>query len=213
MFIYNSNIINELERSISSERLSKYLIVANGHKEKALKLYLWNAEISTAFYLPLQGLEVTLRNAMHSALSIKFESAHWYDLAPLNDPAKEIIRKAKYEVMKAQGVVNAPHVVAELSFGFWLSLLNREYHQTLWIPVLGKSFRNAELSRGKIRSTLDHLRVFRNRIFHHEPIFTRCLDKDYESTIKVIGWINTTKAKWIFQHNNVMETIGKKPII
>lgn len=213
MFIYDTNIINELEEVISLERLSTYLRASNGNKQIALKLYLWNSEISAAFYLPLQGLEVALRNALHSALSRKYGNGHWYDMAPIDARAQEMVAKAKTEVQRSHGIVNPPHVVAELSFGFWLSLLNRQYHQTLWIPVLGKAFPNAHKSRAEINDALSPLRTLRNRIAHHEPIFARHLVDDYTNIVKIIGWINADKARWIEYHNVVTDTLRRKPIL
>ncbi len=213
MFIYNPNIINELEGTISLDRLSTYLNAANGNKETALKLYLWNSEISAAFYLPLQGLEVALRNALHSVLASKYGNAHWYDRAPIDAYAQETVRKAKAEVQKSHGVVNAPHVVAELSFGFWLSLLGKQYHQTLWIPALGKVFSNAHKSRTEVNDALQPLRLLRNRIAHHEPIFSRHLAADYTNVIKTIDWVNKDKAGWIDYHNVVTDTLSRKPAL
>jgi len=48
-FSYSSNVINALERALSSERLSTYLVAANGDHAGALRLYVWNTEISAAF--------------------------------------------------------------------------------------------------------------------------------------------------------------------
>lgn len=210
MFIYDSNNINKLEQSISPDRLSTYLSAAQNNQESALKLYLWNSQASAAFYIPLQGLEIALRNALHQALSLKFNSAFWYEIAPLDRYSQENIAEAKEKCRKAYGTTDPPHIVAELSFGFWVSLLNRTYHQSLWIPALGKAFPNAKLPRGDIHTKLNHIRILRNRIAHHEPIFKRHLEQDYKSIIEFIGWMNPVKADWIHQNNAVLDIINKK---
>jgi hypothetical protein len=211
MFIYTPVVIDDLERSISKDRLSTYMRAVGNDKESALKLYLWNSEISSAFYIPLQGLEVTLRNAIHQAMTAKFKNDSWYDMTPLDNRGKDTVFAAKETVRRNHGTVNPPHVIAELSFGFWITLLNKKYHQTLWIPALGKAFPHARLPRSEIHETLNHIRILRNRIAHHEHIFGRHLAEDYRNIIKVIGWMNPVKADWIDQHNFVGSALGRKP--
>lgn len=213
MFDYRIDIIENLEKAISSERLSTYLAATSNNKENAIKLYLWNTELSAAFYLPLQGLEVTLRNALHRELACKYETDKWYELVKLGSVQTAQIDKANKTVEKLHGKVSPPHMVAELSFGFWISLLNRKYHPTLWAKTLYKAFPNTKPNRAKIVERLDHLRIFRNRIAHHESIFKRDLLKDYSSIIEAISWICPDTAKWIDSHNSVVSTLHKKPHI
>jgi hypothetical protein len=77
-FTYTPSVISALEAALSSERLTAYLQATGGHQERALRLYLWNTEISAAFYGPLQGLEIVLRNALHRELS-RVHGVSWYD--------------------------------------------------------------------------------------------------------------------------------------
>ena len=77
-FSWDENILDDLEASFSAERLGTYLKAAGGDRARALHLYTWNTAISAAFYGPLQGLEVALRNAMHRRLTA-FYGAAWYD--------------------------------------------------------------------------------------------------------------------------------------
>ena len=70
------NVIAELESTLSRERLGTYLrAVPNRDREQALRLYLWSVALSCAFYGAPQGLEVTLRNAMHKQLASRYGSA------------------------------------------------------------------------------------------------------------------------------------------
>ena len=77
-FPWDEDLLDELQASFSSERLGTYVKAARGDRAKALHLYTWNTAISAAFYGPLQGLEVALRNAMHRRLTECYGSA-WYD--------------------------------------------------------------------------------------------------------------------------------------
>ena len=79
-FDLNEEILNELETSLSPDRLGTYLRAANGDRAKAVRLYTWNTAVSAAFYGPLQALEVALRNAMNRSLESAYGSS-WYDNA------------------------------------------------------------------------------------------------------------------------------------
>lgn len=211
MYIYHIEIIDKLKNSLSCERLSTYEQAVNKNTESALKLYVWNTQISAAFYVPLQGLEVTLRNVLHKQLTLKYHREDWYEIAPLDAKDKEKIQKAKETVLKQHGKTQTPHVVAELSFGFWQTLLNKKYYQTLWIPALYKAFPNKPPKLSTINENLFNLRLLRNRIAHHEPIFQRHLAKDYENLIQVISWICPETAQWIDGHNTVNDVLRTRP--
>src|SRR4051812_36645942 len=71
-------VLDALQASLSPERFATYLAAANGERAEALRLYTWNTALSAAFYGPLQGLEVAVRNAMHRELSVRYGPA-WYD--------------------------------------------------------------------------------------------------------------------------------------
>ena len=140
--------------------MSTYLNAVGGDREKAFHLYAWNTATSAAFYGPLQGLEVALRNAIHRQLTGCY-GATWYDnpAAGLDAGCLERIANAKQEVARppsartraastpAAGHAAGPsRIVAALSFGFWISLLgsggyidpagHADYEKTLWRPAL-----------------------------------------------------------------------------
>ena len=204
MFHYTAENKQKLIKSLSGERLSTYLKAKNNDLEKALELYIKNIEISAAFLVPLQGLEVSLRNSLNETIKDHYQTEDWFNQIPLNDGAQNIIRKVKASVKKHQSNPQTSHIIAELPFGFWLALLNKEYHQTLWIPFLHKSFPSAGKPRAKIHGHLDHIRIFRNRIAHHEPVFNRHLEQDYTSIITALEWICPDTAAWVKTHSKVL---------
>src|SRR3954449_2782247 len=77
-FPFNDEILEALVASLSPERVATYVTVTGGDRGRAMRLYTWNTAASAAFYGPLQGLEVALRNAMHRELSATYGLA-WYD--------------------------------------------------------------------------------------------------------------------------------------
>jgi hypothetical protein len=184
--------------------------------DRALRLYVWNTEMSAAFYSALQGVEIALRNAVHRELS-RVYGTHWYDnpALPLSPVAKNLLREAKAAIAQRKKPVIPPRVVAELPFGFWVSLLGPGpsglYEMRLWRPILYKAFPNAKLMRKQVHLPLDQLRTLRNRIAHHEPIFQRRLADDYHSILQVLGWICADTAAWVDHHSTVQALLAARP--
>ena len=141
----------------------------------------------------------------------------WYDnpaigMAPA---ALRLVGDAKDTLAKSRKPVDPPRVVAELSFGFWVSLLGRgpsgRYETTLWRPAVHRAFPHIRSLRKHVHAPLDSLRVLRNRIAHHEPIFTRHLAADYARILTVIGWICPDTAAWIDHHSTVHALLTTRP--
>jgi hypothetical protein len=212
-FQYNQPIITALGRTLSQDRLSTYLAATAGKMEEALHLYNWNADVSGALYAPLQGLEIALRNALHDVLSSSYSPA-WYDSPKINMDAYTTgdIRKAKDILARRGALLTPPNIMAELSFGFWVSLLASNYHVQLWIPTLHKSFLNlGSKKRRDVYHALNHLRKLRNRIAHHEPIFNRHLVADYDSIITAIDWVCPKTATWVDAHSIFRKVWDERP--
>lgn len=222
LFSFSDEVLAALETSLSPERMTTYTRKTNGDRERAIRLYTWNTAISAAFYGPLQGLEVALRNAMHIQLTQKY-GLEWYDNAAceLDQGALSRIHDAKASLTRGKYAIDSPHVIAELPFGFWVSLLGkggwaaapdtgkRNYDMTLWRPALYKAFPHSRRSRSETHRPLDYLRTFRNRIAHHEPIFSRHLEKDFNSILEVTSWICPKTAQWIEHHSRVRTLLAQ----
>ena len=213
-FLYTPAILAALEDTVSTERLYPYREATGHDPAAALRLYAWNAAISAALYVPLQGVEITLRNALHQELA-KVYGASWYTNPETGLTSTETRRidQAMVNLTRSGKPTSPDRVLAELSFGFWVSLLGHgpDYEMKLWRPALYKAFSHAKLSRRQAHTPLDLLRTLRNRIAHHEPIFGRHLAADYASMIRVIHWISPETAQWVQQHNTVEQTLAKRP--
>ncbi|MCY4591378.1 MAG: hypothetical protein OXE86_12625 [Alphaproteobacteria bacterium] len=214
-FCYTDEILDGLEVFLSRERLGTYLVAARENREGAVRLHVWNTAVSAAFYEPLQGLEIALRNAMNRRLGERYGDA-WYDngRAGFDRGALERIANTRAKLAR-DGHSDDPHrVVAALSFGFWVSLLGpggrmaagrrANYEMTLWRPALRGAFpHRAPMTRRQAHRPLNVLRTLRNRIAHHEPIFARNLVADHERILDVAGWISPATRAWIEHHSRV----------
>ena len=190
-----------LERSLSEPRLGRYLGAANGDKHYALRLYVWNAQLCEAFYLPMQIAEVCARNAIHRVL-IEHHKSDWFNrggfLCTLPKRLRDELDSAIKDAREKHGAgMTTNYVVAGLSFGFWVHLLTKNYDGVFWPTYYPSSFPN--LPRGTTREILyerlDRLRLFRNRIAHHKPIFDHRPRGEYLSILELIGW-SCAETEW-----------------
>jgi hypothetical protein len=189
---YSAAFLVAVQRTVTVERLTRYLNAAGADFSKALELYELNVQLSAILYGMLQGLEVAVRNAEHQALTRSFGAPDWYDVPPspgFGMPAAGSMGPAWHEyavlspywrdkVDEAKlkpGVGNNPgKVIAELTFGFWVDLVKSVNHRRLWVDrKLHAAFPNARgVQRSVIHDRLKAIQLLRNRISHHEPVIT-----------------------------------------
>ncbi|MBT9557811.1 MAG: Abi family protein [Myxococcales bacterium] len=207
---------DELRKSISAPRFRTYE-GATATARDALLLYAWNARASAAFYVSLQGLEVTLRNAFHREMGAKF-GEDWLTASrsSLLAEQRRLVDEALTQLQKLGRGQGPDDVVAALSLGFWLSLLTKSY-ETLWRQALYRVFSNAKavtgrgLNRPDALDKLNHIRVLRNRIAHHEPIFQRHLEADAKSISDVIRWMSPETADWYSSISDLSAVLVERP--
>ena len=217
-FTFTPSIIDELISHISPERFATYLRKTDNNREVAIRLYGWNTVACSVFYRPLQTLEVTLRNSMHSNL-VRCYGDDWYynPDVKLTEQALASIRIAREHIGKS---FTPPDIIGTLSFGFWVKLFSKgddgtDYVQKLWNPALRHSFPHLSGSpdRVYILEILRYLNMFRNRIAHHEPIFKLHLQKNHEDILESIGWISPTAREWVESRSRVPELLSLLPLL
>ena len=86
-----SKYFSELQRAVSDGRLEPYLRHSpNGDVAQAFATYLWNLALCESLYPALQGIEVTLRNSIHSAASSEFGDEFWFKSQLIGYERKQI---------------------------------------------------------------------------------------------------------------------------
>lgn len=122
----------EVEPNISPARLLRYQSASGDPLDTAVN-FLWNIELCEAFYYSLNAVEISLRNGLHRSLTQHFGVPHWYDRHGLMEPyQKGEIDKVKGRIQRRGDSVTPDRVVSELTFGFWVTILSRNYDARLW---------------------------------------------------------------------------------
>jgi len=129
--------IKTFRATLSEARFARYLAASNGREGDALALYVWNAKISQAFYLPIQIWEICLRNQMNRFLCWKYGGAWPYDeqraVRQLQGKDKEKLIESRERQARNRGLPQATtdSIAADLTAGFWVGLLAHRYAQHL----------------------------------------------------------------------------------
>lgn len=203
-------------KTLSVDRFDTYLKAAGHDIERAIRLYIWNAQVGASFHLPIQAVEVALRNAISSAASGKFGDDWWRN----REFTKHFDRERRLDIDMVVSRINSKRlplmtaqIVAGLSFGFWVGLLQPKYNPPLWSSHLRTAF--PHLPKMETRITLfkyaGDVATLRNRISHHEPIFKRDLLTDFSELMKLLAWICPETSAWIRPHCEVPALMRRKP--
>ena len=155
---------------------------------------------------PLSASELALRNAVHDCVSAVHGRQWLGDRQVLQGNELRRVDDARSQVRRERKNPTADRVVAELSFGFWLSLFARRY-DGLWNAVLNRAFTPTPLRRD-LYARLAQLRDLRNRIAHHEPIHHLALSDYYDGALWVLERISPVAAAWVSQHSRVPQILA-----
>ena len=124
--------IAALEQALSLERFARYLDWAAGDRSRAIALYTLNAQLSESLYIPMQMLEIALRNRIHTVMSAALHE-QWYDepRCQLGSRQAEQLAKAKQDLTNAGRAATPGRIVAALTVGYWTAFFNTDY-EDLW---------------------------------------------------------------------------------
>ena len=162
--------ISLIKKYISSERFRSY---------SGIDEYLENLVFSKKAYIPLSILEISLKNSINDLLTDKL-GENWLENKDFltNDSLRKI-EEAKKILYKRAELISKSKIIAELSFGFWVNLFKKPYEMKLRTKDIQKIFTNLPpkkekiINREVIYKELNHIRNFRNRVFHYEKVINK----------------------------------------
>ncbi len=201
--VYNKQFF---EKVFSGKRMERYFTLYPQDEARAIGHYQCNLLLAEAFYVSLSVFEVTLRNALSRELATMTGREDWYVIFP-NTPGlsnlNRYITQASKQIAGRHESITPSKVIAELTLGFWVSLLNSEYERILWkdlrraFPFMPKSQRQ----RKNVSAPLNIFRAFRNRVFHNESICwnLRRVEEIHRQMTTVMGWMNRDIPAWLQQ--------------
>jgi hypothetical protein len=224
-----------LTRALSSERMSAFREVGDSDRDTAAR-YAWNIALGMAMTPLLHCIEVTLRNAIFHAGALCYPNPRryhhvpcWLDMYPsvLDSEDEKAVSSACIALHRRAKQRTSGRLIAELGFGFWVSLLRRPYDQgrakgtgsgfALWTAAnLKQSFPNLSSrfrTRESIHSRFEEARLFRNRISHHEPIFHKDIEKLHGEFSRALAWMNLDAYRAVDAFDDTIQLLRVGPRI
>ena len=215
-----------LEKFASKPRINRFF-VATGTKTGAKNLYKANLLVSQAFYPILNLMEIFLRNSLYASVEAYFSNSDWiisekngfmsdHSLAASGYYLKNSVINAENKMLRKGITVTAGKVLAEQSFGFWVSLFEPAHYRLIGGSVI-HSFphKPPHINRKAFFLMLSKIRDFRNRIYHNEPVcFSGALvDFSYSRQIKddifdLLDWMEPVIKKYVKRFDNIDEKIS-----
>lgn len=180
-------------RDLSQERFEPYLNAADGDTDRAWHQYRWNLRLVAAVTPLFCDVEVVLRNTIHRQLCTLFRREDWW-AAPklsLNRQSLGLLEPVikKHDRKLANGRVGPGRVVADVTLGFWVSLLSKggeaplgrriAYEKELWRPALRLGFATGSTTptgrarrppRQNVHDRASNFQQLRNAAAHHRRI-------------------------------------------
>lgn len=168
-----------------------------------------NLKISKHLYIPLSILEVSLRNSINNLFE-KLYGAGWLvnEAQFLKHKEIEKIQKAKDRITDDGGEISKDKLVSELTFGFWTALFQSVYDNKMRFSNLKNIFPNLpprtqqEITRNILSTKLNHIRKFRNRIFHHENIIKDEFNDIENNVYEILEFFDNELAQYTRDLNN-----------
>ncbi len=180
------------QKIFSAARMGKYANACSGDKRKTMLLYRYNLRLCQWFCGVLNLFEVMLRNAINEHYRAYYSNPDWIvnqaDTGRLLEFNMDEIKQTETSYRR-RGIYNNDKMVASLTMGFWTKLFSKKRYKRGGKSLL-RIFPNKVKgkSQSDVYKDLTHIREFRNRIAHHEPI---CFDG--------YGNINTDFARKHYQ--------------
>lgn len=214
MSILTQGDTDTVRLALSLARMSTYDAAVHEDGKSALALYFWNAQVSAALFESLQICEVVIRNAVSDALeSIYGPEWPWKPTFETSLPYGRM-----QDLFKArENMATTGQVIAELSFYFWQQMFTNRHYVRIWESQIERVFPNMDAAMAKqpkrihIHDELEHIRTLRNRIAHHEPIFHRNLEDDFQRIVKLIGFKCPVSSQWLIENNLFKSIYSLKP--
>ena len=193
---------NEIKKCLSADRLRPYEDMAKLTPYLDIALYNAIQLQSSLLFLPLQYLEICLRNKINDSLfefytkrqkkiNLPGSPKEWYLWMPTNAQTIHNIHIAKNET---KGTAN--DIISHLHFGIWKHILNERTNNRdplfFWNGVVHNIFPNTTYKKEQIIQQISNITIIRNRLFHYEPIW-----KPQEKILSIENALHEIEQKYL----------------
>lgn len=231
---------NEIARCLSADRIKPCeRLVGLPFVASSIVVYDMLQLQQSLFFLPLQYLEICLRNRIDESLSSYYSSIscrtklpglakEWYLWMPEANKTKVAVLEA-YDRAKSEvkgRALKSGDVIGRMNFGIWRHVLKERadnkdrFH--FWRAVVKEIFPNAPCRKEGILQRLGGLTVIRNRLFHYEPLWKTGatavsiedalseMRRKYDLIMEFIGWMSLALKKFVSSNDSMYDEISSR---
>ena len=189
--------VQALRTPLSAPGLERYR-TNDGPNLHMLANYFWNMDLAETLFPSLPAVEVGLHNTIHATLSNRYGTQQWwhqpYVLGPKQHDAIVGIDVANQNEYSPPSTL--ARLVASRNGGVWTTILSHPNEPKLWrykrFILVDRAFLfRAGTTLHDIHQRFNDVRILRNRVMHHEPIFDRpSLVQEHAHLQGALNWIS-----------------------
>ena len=165
------------------------------------------AELSGGLWVHIQIFETTLRQFLAKRLTAIYGTQSWWDIPfLLNKDDYSNISKVMQRLKGKDIQITSEHVVDNLSLSFWIKLLGKRYHETIWLKII-KYMPVYPGRREDFYNKAREIRNLRNSIAHHGPILRRNLIRDHAYLGELTAILDPELAREVEKRSRVLDLL------
>ncbi|MDF2443210.1 MAG: hypothetical protein JWR01_1413 [Subtercola sp.] len=209
--------------ALPKNRLQPYLEECGHNPFAALTLYAWNSCMSGALFETLGHFEILLRNLLDRTLTerhgFKKRGGDWLDdrhgeFTPSASKAILGATSRAQATAAAGGLPDRGRIIAELNLSFWRRLLDVRYeriHGSAVMRQVPALKRHTNDDMANLRQLVEPLYSLRNRIAHHEPVWSLAHIARRDDCFRLIGLMDADAETWVRVQCRVGEVAAARP--
>ena len=171
------------------------------------EIFFFRAEIAAALWVHIQAFESTLRNFVYEALVLIYEEKEWWKIPNLLfDGESRDIERTTESLSKRKEFLTPILVVHNMSLSFWIKLLGKRYHETIWLQII-KYMPVYPGRREDFYNKAREIRNLRNSIAHHGPIMRRNLIRDHAYLGELTAILDPELARQVEKRSRVLDLL------
>ena len=165
------------------------------------------AELSGGLWVHIQIFETTLRQFLAKQLTAIYGTQSWWDIPfLLNKDDYSNISKVMRRLKGKDIRITSEHIVDNLSLSFWIKLLGKRYHETIWLKII-KYMPVYPGRREDFYNKAREIRNLRNSIAHHGPIMRRNVIRDHEYLGELTAILDPELAREVEKRSRVLDLL------
>ena len=171
------------------------------------ELFFLSIEIAAALWVHISAFEQTFRTFVNEKFSSVYGRSDWWNIQGLlSQKDSRDVRKLIGRLRSRNLDVTINSIVENLSFSFWVELLGKRYHETIWLKIIGY-LPVYPGRREDFYNKAREIRNLRNSIAHHGPIMRRNLIRDHAYLGELTAILDPELAREVEKRSRVLDLL------